>query len=484
MNLRFLFLLPAGIFAMMPGAENARPLARPNFILVMADDQGWGDVGFNGHPVLKTPQFDAMARAGVRLERFYAAAPVCSPTRGSCLTGRHPSRYGINWASEGKMPAGEMTLAEALRDAGYATGHFGKWHLGQLSRTLRQGRKNQLEAARYAPPWEHGFATCFTTEGNVPTFNPYFYTNTAERVESILQQDAETVGTAHRWAENYWTGPGRFVDEPLEGDDSQLIMDRALEFIRGAADRPFFACIWFHTPHTPVAAGRESRRLYGDLPVEQQHFYGSISAMDAQVGRLRSELRRLDRADDTVVFFCSDNGPSYVHPHGSAGDFRGRKASLLEGGIRVPALVEWPRGFSGGRVVRAPLSTSDYYPTIVALAGARVARQPALDGRDVRALLAGTEERRGAPIFFHSPLKNENDPWARADAHQAAVQTDRHKLLTLDSGRTWALYDMLEDPKEEKDLAAGQAALVGELRARWEQWRTSCLASAKGADYR
>jgi arylsulfatase A-like enzyme len=134
--------------------------------------------------------------------------------------------------------------------------------------------------------------------------------------------------------------------------------------------------------------------------------------------------------------------------------------------------------------VRAPLSTSDYYPTIVALTGARVARQPALDGRDVRALLAGTGEQRGAPIFFHSPLKNENDPWARADAHQAAVQTDRHKLLTLDSGRTWALYDMIEDPKEEKDLAAAQAGLAGDLRARWAEWRANCLASARGADYR
>ena len=120
----------------------------------------------------------------------------------------------------------------------------------------------------------------------------------------------------------------------------------------------------------------------------------------------------------------------------------------------------------------------------MALAGARAAQQPTLDGRDVRALLAGREEQRGAPIFFHSPLKNDNDPWARDDANQASVQTDRHKLLTLDSGRTWALYDIIDDPKEEKDLAATQGALVGEMRARWEQWRTACLASGKGADYR
>jgi arylsulfatase A-like enzyme len=450
----------------------------------MSDDQGWGDVGYNGHPLLKTPHLDAMAREGVRLDRFYAAVPVCSPTRGSCLTGRHPSRYNINWASEGYLPAGEVTLAEALRDAGYQTGHFGKWHLGQLSRTLRQGRKNKLDPARYSPPWDNGFTTCVSTEGNVPTYRPYFYSNAAEKYDLILQQEAETVGIEYRWSENYWTGPGRFVDEMIEGDDAKFLMDRALDFIRGSKGRPFFACIWFHTPHAPVAAGREWRRLYADLSQDQQHYYGAISAMDVQIGRLRSELRQLGRAGDTVVFFCSDNGPTYAHPQGSAGPFRGRKASLLEGGIRVPAIVEWPKGLVGGRTVGVPLSTSDYYPTILALAGARVAKQPFVDGEDIRAILAGTSGKRARPIFFHSPLKNENDPWARADAYQAAVQTARHKLLSLDSGQTWALYELLDDPKEEKDLAAAQGALVSELRGRLDKWRESCVASAQGVDYR
>ena len=148
MKLQSFFLLTAGVVGTLHGADDSGPASRPNFILVMSDDQGWGDVGYNGHPLLKTPHLDAMAREGVRLDRFYAAVPVCSPTRGSCLTGRHPSRYNINWASEGYLPAGEVTLAEALRDAGYQTGHFGKWHLGQLSRTLRQGRKNKLDPAR------------------------------------------------------------------------------------------------------------------------------------------------------------------------------------------------------------------------------------------------------------------------------------------------------------------------------------------------
>jgi arylsulfatase A-like enzyme len=463
----------------------AAPLAaRPNFILMMADDQGWGDVGFNGHPLLRTPHLDARAREGVRLDRFYAAAPVCSPTRGSCLTGRHPSRYGIDWAAEGRLPAGEVTLAEALRGAGYRTGHFGKWHLGQLSRTLRQGRKNKVETAKYAPPWEHGFEVCFSTEASVPTFNPYYYTDATQRVESILRQDAESVGREHRWSENYWTGPGRFVDEPLAGDDSALIMDRALDFIRQAEGRPFLACIWFHAPHTPIAAGRADRQPYASLPVEQQHFLGSITALDTQVGRLRAELRRLGLAEDTVVLYCSDNGPSYIHPYGSAGRFRGLKGSLLEGGIRVPAIVEWPRGLRGGRVVTAPLSTSDFYPTLVAWAGARVTRQPVLDGTDVRAILAGTQAERGAPIHFHSPLKNEGDPWAKPGTFQAAAQTDRLKLLTVDSGATWTLHDLAADPREERDLAAQFPEEVARLREALMAWRRGCESSARGADYR
>ena len=470
--------LPAALLAAAPLA------ARPNFVLLMADDQGWGDVSYNGHPRLRTPNLDAMAREGVRLDRFYAAAPVCSPTRGSCLTGRHPSRYGIDWAFDGRLPREEVTLAEALRDAGYRTGHFGKWHLGQLSRTLRQGRKNKVDAAKYSPPWENGFEVCFSTESSVPTFNPYYYTDTTAKVESILGRDAETVGREHRWSESYWTGPGRLVDEPLEGDDSALIMDRALDFIRGAEGRPFLACVWFHAPHTPVAAGREARSPYADLPLEQQHFLGSVSALDSQVGRLRAELRRLGLADDTVVFYCSDNGPSYIHPHGSAGPFRGLKGSVLEGGVRVPGIVEWPRGLRGGRVVTAPLGTSDLYPTIVALAGVVVKTQPPLDGIDILPLLSGTRRERGAPVFFHAPLRNEGDPWAKPGTFQAAVQTDTRKLVTVDSGVTWTLHDVATDVREERDISAAEPALAKELRAKLEAWRRSCEASAKGADYR
>ena len=145
-------------------AANERESERPNIVLVMADDLGWGDVAYNGNEIVRTPHLDAMSREGIRLDRFYAAAPVCSPTRGSCLTGRHPFRYGITWAGETPLDQNEITIAEALRSAGYATGHFGKWHVGGLSKTLKQSYfPGDVDPANYSPPWENGFDECFST---------------------------------------------------------------------------------------------------------------------------------------------------------------------------------------------------------------------------------------------------------------------------------------------------------------------------------
>ena len=256
----------------------------------MADDQGWGDAGYQGHPYLKTPNLDAMSRAGLRFDRFYSGAPVCSPTRGSALTGRHPYRYGIPTANSGHIRDGETTLAELLKDHGYATGHFGKWHLGTLTNDQEDGRRGGRRPEHYAPPWEHGFDESFSAEVQMPTWNPMRDQN---------------------FPSKYWTGPGQYATENLDGDDSRVIMDRAIPFIRRAVESatPFLAVIWFHTPHKPVVAGPEHRSMYTDFSEGEQHYFGSITAMDEQVGRLRTELRNLGVADDTMVWYCSDNGP-------------------------------------------------------------------------------------------------------------------------------------------------------------------------------
>jgi arylsulfatase A-like enzyme len=466
--------------------------AQPNIVLVMADDLGYGDVAYQGNPVVKTPFLDAMAREAVRFDRFYAAAPVCSPTRGSCLTGRHPYRYGIEWAGETPLKHAEITLAEALKDAGYATGHFGKWHVGGLSRTVKQSYfEGEVDPALYAPPWEHGFEVCFSTESMMPTYNPYYHVGGDFGSETYRFLQAEPVARGQRtggfrWRDLYWTGPGQFVDEWLEGDDSQLIMDRALPFMQrcGRAGKPFLALVWFHTPHTPVVAGNTDRALYPDLTMPEQHWYGAITAMDRQVGRLREALRQAGLSKNTLVWFCSDNGPSYIHDFNSSGGLRGKKATLWEGGIRVPAILEWPTELKGARAVTAPVSTSDFYPTLLAAAGVALPHnQPPLDGLNVLPLLKGEQTERGDPIAFQAPLKRTDNPFAVPGSLQMALVGDRYKLTSFDGGKRYQLFDLVDDPGETNDVADQHAEAVKDMIVKLAHWTNACAASARGADY-
>lgn len=322
----FLKHIGAAAFAASTGgclAKMAKSPARPNVILCMTDDQGWGETGYNGHPVLKTPHLDQMSKGGIRFERFCSAAPVCSPTRGSALTGRHPYRYGITWANRGHMKKEEITLAEVLKECGYTTGHFGKWHLGTLTTRIKDSNRGRPGSSKhYSPPWKNGFDVCFSTEAKVPTYwKPGAY---------------EEFGT------HYWTGPENMVPaSEVRGDDSRLIMDRAVPFICEAVKkhRPFLAVIWFHSPHRPVISAPPYTQGYK----EQQDYYGCITAMDEQMGRLRAELGRLGVEGNTMVWFCSDNGPrGGGNAPGSTKGLRGSKRSLYEGGVRVPGILVWP----------------------------------------------------------------------------------------------------------------------------------------------
>lgn len=451
----------------------------PNIILLMSDDQGWGDVGYNGNEVLRTPNLDAMAAQGVRLDRFYSAAPVCSPTRASVLTGRHPFRYGIEWAGEGHLPASEITIAEVLRANGYRTGLFGKWHVGELSRTVNQSyfAGETANPDHYAPPWESGFDETFATESMMPTYNPYYHVGGDYGTEDyrFLQTEAvepnQTTG-GFRWRDHFWTGPGQIADSWLAGDSSEIIMDRALKFIERQATEqtPFLTVIWFHTPHTPVVAGNEDRAAYEGEPMGAQHWYGSITAMDRQIGRLRDRLRDMGIAENTLLWFNSDNGPSYIHDYNSAGLFKGKKAELSEGGIRVPAIVEWPAGLKGGRVIETPMSTSDIYPTLLAATGFSYPKgQPDLDGINVMPQLSNESARRESPIAFQSPIRGSNYA-ADRNQLQFALSDNRYKLFSADGGATWELYDLVNDPGEESNIASENAELVADLRLQLETW--------------
>jgi arylsulfatase len=457
------FLKAAGIGAAMaafasPSAE-AQPPRNPNIVLCMADDMGWADTGYSGHPVLKTPNLDAMAANGIRFNRFYSGAPVCSPTRGSCITGRHPYRYGVFFANEGHMRPEEVTLAEVLQRRGYATGHFGKWHLGTLTKTEKDSNRGGPRGVEhYSPPWDNGFDVCFSTEAKVPTWDPM-----------------KKPGTDEPYGTFYWNQDGTKATENLDGDDSRVITDRVVPFMRNAAQQgtPFLAVVWFHTPHLPLVAGPEYLAMYEGQPEAQRNYYGAVTAMDDQIGRLRIELRDLGVADNTMLWFCSDNGPEGKagEAPGSAGPLRGRKRDLFEGGVRVPGLLEWPAQVESPRTVDTPCSTSDYFPTVLDAHGIPVGGLPEpRDGLSLMPLIRGQMTERPAPIAFESH-------------GQVALIDNRYKLISTDSGKTYMLYDLIEDTGETTDLAAKEPAIAATMRETLDKWRASCKNSLEGDDY-
>jgi len=431
---------------------------KPNIILCMTDDQGWGDTGYNGHPVLKTPNLDRMSKEGIRFDRWYSAAPVCSPTRGSCLTGRHPYRYGVFSANVGHMPKEEITLAEALKTQGYTTGHFGKWHLGTLTTKLKDGRRGGRKNEHYSPPWENGFDECFSTEQAIPTWNP------------MENQSRET---------RYWIGEDKYATQNLKGDDSRVIMDRVIPFIRKAAKQntPFLAVVWFHTPHARVVAGPEYRKMYADRTENEQHYFGCITAMDEQVGRLRGELDKLAIAENTMLWFSSDNGPEGTkgkrkRHQGSTGGFRGRKRSLFEGGVRVPGMLIWPAKIGKPRVVKMPCCTSDYFPTILDIFGFKMKGRPKpIDGVSLLGLIEGKMTERPQPIGFES-------------GKQISLTDNRYKLISIDKGGTYMLFDLIEDPYEKKNIANEKPEIVKQMKKTLNKWRASCKLSLDGKDYK
>jgi len=418
----------------------------PNVVLAMADDQGWGDTSYNGNHILSTPHLDAMARSGIRFDRFYSGAPVCSPTRGSVLTGRHPFRYGVFFANADSgadspskyiLPAREKTLAEFLKPLGYAAGHFGKWHLGDFAGPMRSA------------PTDNGFDEFFSTTRKVSTVNP----------------------------ESYWTHNGRVPAAELEGDDSRILMDAAVAFIEKcvAKRQPFFAVIWFHAPHEPVVATQRHRAPYTQYPGKPEHYYGAIAALDEQMGRLRETLRYLKVERNTMLWYASDNGPegdrqSSASP-GNAGPFRGRKRSLFEGGIRVPALLEWPARFPVSKAVTAAASTSDYLPTILAALKQPIPKE--LDGINLLPILEGKRAQRLSPLAFETI----NDT---RGSHRLAWIEDRWKLLSNLDGNEEMLFNLASDPGETTNLAASHPGLCNTLRAKLEQWRASCARSRQG----
>ncbi len=481
-------LILSGVLALLAGfvstIDAKAPLApeifaaakkRPNIILIMADDLGWGDVRcFNQGTPIQTPHLDSMAAAGIQFNRFYSSSPVCSPTRGSCMTGRYPFRYGIYYANTGYMKTEELTLPELLRKQGYNTGHFGKWHLGTLTTTIQdanRGKPGNLK--EFSPPQVNGFDVCFSTESKVPTWDPML--KRSGESSKTCWNYIKNKSTAVHYGTHYWNEKGEIVRDNLEGDNSRIIMDRVIPFIKQSVEEnePFFSVVWFHTPHLPVVAGPKYAAMYDQYDEFEKNYYGCITAMDEQIGRLRATLREHGVADNTMIWFCSDNGPEGKNADenpGTTGNFRGRKRSLYEGGVRVPGILEWPARVQPGMVSDFPVVTSDYLPTILDEIGVELPDKRPVDGISLLPMLDGKMTKRSLPIGFES---REQLSWV----------TQQYKLYSGDVGKTWEFYDLLADPYERDDIAARNPKRVKRFKKQLMKWRASCAVSDSGKDY-
>ena len=445
---------------------------RPNFVVVMTDDQGYGDVGYMGNPHVKTPNLDQMSKESLRLNRFYTA-PVCSPTRASVLTGRNPTRTGVFSWGHALRPQ-ERSFVEILENNGYQTAFFGKWHLGSVA---AEGATN---------PGAFGFDTWYAA-ANYYDNNPRMSKN----------------GTPIQ----------------LSGESSAVTVDLALEQIEqmNNHDAPFIVFIWFGSPHLPHISSEELKALYPDVPDNLKNYYGELTGIDRAVGKLRKGLRNMGLAENTVVWFSSDNGGRL--PEAYNRDLRGMKGSLWEGGIRVPALIEWP-----GTILPAqsaiPTGAVDIFPTILELAavGTMDTSRP-LDGISLVPLLTGKMKSREKPMGFWdyavikgNPMKSEDilrdyqyslaegnsDPELNEgllnapDADYSGLDTypyagtyawmDNDWKLHWD-GKQFTLYNLSEDLAEEHDLAVRYPDRVQKMKEALQQWQQSVVGSIRGADY-
>jgi arylsulfatase A-like enzyme len=448
---------------------------KPNIILIMADDLGWFDVGFNRNTEARTPNLDLLASKGVVFERFYSASAVCSPTRASLITGRNPLRINIPYANEGHMKDEEITIPEILKKEGYVTGHFGKWHLGTLTRSVRDANRGGIPEydKDYCIPSEHGYDYFFCTESKVPTYDPMIFPDTFIEGEGkrFGWRAVKKMDSASLYGTAYWVGENQIAEHNLQGDDSRVIMDRVIPFIERSLkeDMPFFTTIWFHTPHLPVVCDSIHRSYFEELDLPEQLYFGSITAMDKQIGRLWHKIEALGIQKETIIFFCSDNGPERATP-GSTGIFRERKRSLYEGGVRVPAFVIWMDQLEGGRRIGTPAVTSDYMPTILDILDIEYPSDRPIDGLSILDALREDNKLREKPIGFIC-------------RHQVSWVNDQYKLIGDKTRQTWELYDLLNDKSEKENIIDEFPELAEQLKMELNDWLQSVENSQAGLDY-
>ena len=492
----FLLLSSFGILHSSLAAEPP-----PNIILMMGDDHGWEETGYNGHPHVKTPVLDDMAATCFRFENFYSAHPSCSPTRASFMTGRHPNRMGTFNPGFSIRPE-EITIAQILSKAGYHCGHFGKWHLGPV------------KASSPTSPGAMGFHE-WISHDNFFELNPSLSRN---------------------------GGP----PEVIQGEGSSVVIDEAIKFIDRASKekQPFFTVVWFGSPHEPYSGLPEDLALYDDLPTKYRdkkvrltsnetggpttrpqgevlrERYAEITAMDRAIGTLRKHLTAKGLRENTLLFYCGDNGTSpdasLVLPH------RGVKGQVYEGGVLVPGLIEWPARIPRPRSTKARATTSDLLPTLCALTGQPLPDRP-IDGTNLLPVIDGTMTERPNSLWiwqFDAAHLSETEPYIAPQLQQGttplakkaggkatrdfnnfrhtaitdadylgprAIIDGRYKLVIHEQkkgGPNQELFDLAEDPAEKMNLLEQQPDIAKKLQSELHKWQQSVLQSLAGADYR
>lgn len=427
----FLFtFLFVGFFAF-----SAKEIKRPNIILVMADDQGWGQTGYNNHPILKTPNLDKMAENGIRFNRFYAGAPVCSPTRASVLTGRSNDRTGV-YSHGFAMCLQEKTIAQALQKAGYKTAHFGKWHLNGL-----KGPGVPIFATDERNPGQFGFDEWLSVSN--------FFD-----IDPIMSHN------------------GEFVE--MKGESSEIIVNEALRFIEKEKDnkKPLFVVIWYGSPHAPWRAYETDKKTFAGLDENAQNHYGELVKMDKSIGDLRNGLRLMKIEENTLVWFNSDNGGLPNFAPESVGGLRGNKGQIYEGGLRVPCVIEWPAGIKETRITDYPASTMDIFPTIAEIVDLQKSEMISpTDGASIMELFSQDLKRREKPIPFRYLGK-------------AAFVDNNYKLISLDINKNeFELYDLSKDPNETKNIINKEKEIANRMIKDFTEWNQSVEESIAGKDY-
>jgi arylsulfatase A len=435
---------------------------RPNFLVILCDDLGYGDLACFGHPTIKTPHLDRLAQQGMRLTDCYSSAPVCSPSRAGLLTGRTPTRLGIyDWIAPGQpihLKQEEITIATLLQKAGYATCHVGKWHLN-----------GKFNSAQQPQPGDHGFDHWLSTQNNAgPSHeNPTNFVRNGEKVGK------------------------------LAGFSCQLVADEAIRWLQEQRDakKPFFQFVCFHEPHEPIASPDDLVKTYPDAVKRGEAlYYANVTNMDRAVGRLMAALDEQKLADNTLVFFTSDNGPETVNryagawrSHGSPGPLRGMKLHIYEGGIRVPGILRWPGKIKAGQTSDTPVCGLDVLPTLCELASIDPPANKQLDGASIAPLLSGAAVARKQPLIWHyyrafSPAKVaiRDGDWklvglcdSAALSPGGAVQRGDVAHIKKSKLVDFELYNLRDDRGETKNLAAAQperaAAMQKQPVERYQQ---------------